>query len=75
MKATDLIKILQGLVETNGDHDIVVGIERTGYGEPIENITFVSTVRGKNIVDLDGNPASVISLVASDESTHTVGGW
>jgi hypothetical protein len=31
---------------------------------------------GKNkIVDLDGNPTSVISLVTSDESTHTVGGW
>lgn len=75
MKATELIEILRGLVETNGDHDVVVGIERTGYGEPVENITFVSTVRGKNIVDLDGKPTSVISLVTSDESTHTVGGW
>jgi hypothetical protein len=42
LKATELIEILQDLIKTNGDHDVVVGIERTGYGEPVEDATFVS---------------------------------
>lgn len=71
MLATELIQKLQELVEKHGDKEVVSGLERSGYGEPVWNVTYCD----ENVWDTVSRPVRVFNVELSDESTCAIGGF
>lgn len=70
MLASELVEQLQAQIEQHGDHEVVSGLERTGYGEEVQDVRFADDPQ-----DLEGNKVSVFDLVLADESLCAVGGF
>lgn len=71
MKASELIVKLQSMIDEHGDLDVVSGIDRTGYGEPVENVDYVY----QGLIDIDNEPFYAFNLVCSDTSLCVCGDW
>ena len=62
MLASQLVEQLLDQIDQHGDHEVVSGVDRSGYGESVEDIV-VPDVR-----DFSGEPITVFDLVLADES-------
>ena len=69
MLASQIIKLLQAEIDERGDHPVVSGLQRFGYGEPI---TGLKTRTSKTIENTD---LTVIDLITSDDSLVADGGF
>lgn len=70
MKISEAIAALQSIQASYGDLDLVSGIDRSGYGEPVEDIEVLTayTAGGTGF----GEPqVKVVDLILSDNSTHS----
>lgn len=38
MRASQIIEKLQTMIDEHGDQETVSGLDRTGYGEPVEDV-------------------------------------
>lgn len=65
MLASQLIKKLQALINEHGDQETVCGLNRSGYGEPVEDVCLVTD----SLVDTPDQPIAAFDLVLSDESS------
>jgi hypothetical protein len=72
MLASEVVAQLQKMIEAHGDHEVVSGVDRSGYGEPVEDVDFNEDER---LQDIDGNPVKVFDLLLSDDSLCSVGGF
>lgn len=63
MKASELVQQIQDQIAEHGDREVVSGVERTGYGEPVEAIVFAT-----NTQNLNGKVIPVFDLILSDDS-------
>lgn len=70
MLASELIKQLQTKIEKYGDLNVVSGLGRCGYGEPVDAVMFYNKAR-----DTAGNITPVFDLVLSDNSLVAIGGF
>lgn len=71
MLASQLVEQLQTAIAERGDHPVVSGLERSGYGEPVERVE----VQTEQILDENGSPMTVVDLVLSEESLVAFGGF
>lgn len=70
MLASELIRVLQELIEKHGDRPVVSGVDRTGYGESVESVNTEDKT-----VDADSEECPVFDLVCAEESLVAKGGW
>ena len=70
MKISELIEDLEIALREHGDLDVVSGVLRTGYGEPVEYTTVPD-----NTLDIEGNQREVLDLVLSESSDVAQGGF
>ena len=71
MLASQIIEKLQAMIDEHGDQETVSGLDRSGYGEPVEDVELVTA----NLVDIDGKPVTVFDLILSDSSSCAIGGF
>lgn len=63
MKASELIVLLEDMVATYGDLHVVSGVNRSGYGEAVDDVVMIEGCTIDNL--------GVVDLVLSDESMVT----
>lgn len=71
MLASKLVEKIQDMINRHGDKHVVSGLDRSGYGEPVEDVDVVAD----NLFDANGEPLTVFDLILSDESSCAVGGF
>ena len=74
MKASELIGLLQRAVKEHGDLDIVSGVDRSGYGEPVTDLLIYSDKDKEPTKGIEGNVIPVFDLELGDESLVAVNG-
>lgn len=70
MMLSELIEELQNVLLIHGDVQIVSGIDRSGYGEPVESIVVRDDVK-----TAEGDAVVVVDLVIGEDSIVAVGGF
>ena len=68
MKASELVTMLQNNIKTHGDWDVVSGVHRSGYGEPVIDIFVWGPDDKSPTKDMDGNVVPVFDLELSENS-------
>lgn len=71
MLASELIQVLQEMIEKHGDRPVVSGVARSGYGEPVVSVAD----EDEDMIDTRRLSCPVFDLVCSEESLVAKGGW
>ena len=67
-KASEMVAMLQSLIQKHGDLNIVSGLDRSGYGEPV-----VDVIVHDDVKDATGKAMVVFDILLDDSSLVSMG--